>query len=67
MEYLHSIKHPKCSVFKNFEWGHMTPKWKKRMKGKAYLLNNKDCGVFAMKHMELFEGEEFDSDLGPVS
>ncbi len=52
--------------FMTYEWCHFTPTWKSKMKGQSYLSNVKDCGVFTMKHMELFEGGAFDSDLGPV-
>ncbi|KAL8209567.1 hypothetical protein R6Q57_006299 [Mikania cordata] len=55
VEYLHNWKHPKAQL-EDLEITRLQLKWATRV-------NIKDCGVFAMRHMECFMGgpeSEFD-------
>ena len=51
--YLSDIGHPEGEAVKSFEVENIRLKW-------ASNVTNTDCGVYLMKHLELFNGRTFD-------
>ena len=52
-EYMDLLGHPEANAIKSFEVETIKLKW-------ASNVFNTDCGVFLMKHMELFDGTMVD-------